>query len=114
MYLFCVQVNHTRFIMKFSKFLIGIDFIIGIFYMYMFIYNANHRPMYGLLMFISLIMIGLHIHMFILNRKQNKNTIIDLNGIILGLLVFLNPNLGAIIASINYIMISILKLFRFS
>lgn len=100
--------------MKFSKLLSIIDFIMGIFFMYMFIYNASNRPMYGLLMFMSLIMVSLHIYMFILNRKQNNNTIIDLNGIIIGLLVFLNPNLGAIIASINYIIISILKLFRFS
>lgn len=98
----------------FNKFLALIDFLFGLFFMYAFVYNYYNKPIYGILMIMSVFLIILHIYTFLLHRKEKKNTIIDLNGIISGLLLFLNPNLGAIIASINYILISIFKTFRLS
>lgn len=86
------------------------DFINCLFLTFMFFYNYNHRPLYGLTMFIAFLFLILYISFYIKDKKQRKSTILDLNRIIAGILVFLNPNLGTFIGIFYYFIIAILHL----
>ena len=82
-------------------------------FMLLMIFNTHFSlPIYHFIMIIALIIIAIHSSFFIYMKRRNKSTIFHFNGIISGIILFLNPVLGSLVSSISLILFSIIMCFK--